>query len=394
MPKTTLTRRQLYDLVWSQPMLRLAKTYGLSDVGLAKVCKKHRIPRPPRGYWAKKEAGHEQRQVSLPDPENDCQIVIENNPMDTVVENADLQHECDRLIAIESQPESRIQVASTLRGADELVSRANDEFSGAQQGDHGLLIAPSTCTLNIAVSKAQLRRSLLILDAVLKALRHRGYVVETGPAVRIFGQRIAFGIREHLETIREEPKDDGLDGRYEFRFNRFHSKRLPTGQLVLFISNADRFWLNGARKSWRDSATRKLEDCLNKFVVSLLRVAAKERDNEIETQRREAAAEVAARRREAEAQKRAERRKLQAEEQARVDHLLGQAAAWRKSRDLRLFIEAVRLARLPEGAELEPDSDLARWLAWATMHADRLDPLKESPASILDEKIPEEPRHW
>jgi hypothetical protein len=43
--------------VWKTPITRLAKEYGLSDVGLAKICKKHDIPRPPRGYWAKKEGG-------------------------------------------------------------------------------------------------------------------------------------------------------------------------------------------------------------------------------------------------------------------------------------------------------------------------------------------------
>jgi hypothetical protein len=35
----------------------VAKRYKLSDVGLAKVCRKLNIPRPGRGYWAKKAAG-------------------------------------------------------------------------------------------------------------------------------------------------------------------------------------------------------------------------------------------------------------------------------------------------------------------------------------------------
>ena len=52
-----LTRQELYDQVWSTPMRKLATLYGLSDVGLAKICESHNIPRPPRGYWAKKEFG-------------------------------------------------------------------------------------------------------------------------------------------------------------------------------------------------------------------------------------------------------------------------------------------------------------------------------------------------
>lgn len=50
-------RDKLYEEAWTTPMQRLAHQYGLSDVGLAKVCRKLRIPVPGRGYWAKKQAG-------------------------------------------------------------------------------------------------------------------------------------------------------------------------------------------------------------------------------------------------------------------------------------------------------------------------------------------------
>ena len=49
-----LTREQLYEKVWSQSVSSLAKEMGVSDVGLAKICKRHNIPRPGLGYWAKK----------------------------------------------------------------------------------------------------------------------------------------------------------------------------------------------------------------------------------------------------------------------------------------------------------------------------------------------------
>jgi hypothetical protein len=50
-------RDEIYREIWSEPIQRVAKRYGLSDVGLAKVCRKLNIPRPGRGYWAKKAAG-------------------------------------------------------------------------------------------------------------------------------------------------------------------------------------------------------------------------------------------------------------------------------------------------------------------------------------------------
>jgi len=48
-----ISRAELYELVWSKPMTKVAKDFGLSDQGLAKICAKHPIHRPPRCYWAK-----------------------------------------------------------------------------------------------------------------------------------------------------------------------------------------------------------------------------------------------------------------------------------------------------------------------------------------------------
>lgn len=51
------TREEFYELVWSKPMTHLAKEFAISDVALHKICKKHDIPNPPLGWWAKKAAG-------------------------------------------------------------------------------------------------------------------------------------------------------------------------------------------------------------------------------------------------------------------------------------------------------------------------------------------------
>lgn len=50
-------RRQLFDEVWSLPTQKVATQHGVSDVAIAKTCKRLKIPKPPRGYWAKKAAG-------------------------------------------------------------------------------------------------------------------------------------------------------------------------------------------------------------------------------------------------------------------------------------------------------------------------------------------------
>jgi hypothetical protein len=45
-------------------MLKLAEEFDISDRGLAKICSRHQIPVPGRGYWAKVEAG--QRATKTP----------------------------------------------------------------------------------------------------------------------------------------------------------------------------------------------------------------------------------------------------------------------------------------------------------------------------------------
>jgi hypothetical protein len=61
-----ISRSDLFDLVWSQPRTQLSKRFGISDVALAKRCKKANIPMPPRGYWAKLEGKRPVKRATLP----------------------------------------------------------------------------------------------------------------------------------------------------------------------------------------------------------------------------------------------------------------------------------------------------------------------------------------
>jgi hypothetical protein len=58
--------QEMYDLAWSEPMSRLAKSFGISDVALAKTFHQMHVPVLPRGHWARKTAGKSTIQVELP----------------------------------------------------------------------------------------------------------------------------------------------------------------------------------------------------------------------------------------------------------------------------------------------------------------------------------------
>jgi hypothetical protein len=50
-------RDALYRLVWTSPVSEIAVRLGVSDVALAKLCRRAAIPIPGRGYWQRTEAG-------------------------------------------------------------------------------------------------------------------------------------------------------------------------------------------------------------------------------------------------------------------------------------------------------------------------------------------------
>lgn len=61
-----IERAVLYRLVWEAPVSEVAAHFGITDVGLAKACRRASIPVPPRGYWAKLESGVQLAAPPLP----------------------------------------------------------------------------------------------------------------------------------------------------------------------------------------------------------------------------------------------------------------------------------------------------------------------------------------
>src|SRR5580700_8610478 len=66
MESITLTREELYNLVWSESLLSLSKKYDISDVGLRKMCKRNDVPIPKGGHWMKIKFGKKSPRIKLP----------------------------------------------------------------------------------------------------------------------------------------------------------------------------------------------------------------------------------------------------------------------------------------------------------------------------------------
>jgi len=386
--KIRITRKELYEQVWAEPMTRLAKKYGVSDVGLRKRCLKLNIPVPSIGYWQKKEFGKAAQPPPLQPFEGHEDIVFhielekENNrPID------EKQYkEAEEKIAFERDEKNRIHVSSILRAPHPLVAQTLEYFENLEpsrfRSDKGLLNGYGDKCLNMRVSKESLPRALRIMNALIKACDARGFhisvVAEDQYAYRksyktcvsVLGETIEFGLREFLKQTKRklssaERKDRPWANEFEFSHN-------PSGRLTFEIKT----W-GCLRTNWADSEKKKLEECLNDFIVGLIKNAVELRTRAIER-------EQEARRREEQQRRQEEIARRKREEEARLQNLLNQTENWHRSKQIREYIQAVKDDAIRKNGCIEPGSELDKWLTWANQQADRFDPLLESRPLIPD----------
>ena len=157
MPKISkkISRTELYKRVWETPVTQLAKEYGLSDVGFAKICKKYNIPRPPRGYWAQKAAG--QRMPKEPLPKRSSDEIIEISP--NLSNQFDPTENPKFLKHIEREQNfPPIMVAKALRNPHPFVARSDEILELCEPDDVGILESKDKNCLDIRVSKNGLYR--------------------------------------------------------------------------------------------------------------------------------------------------------------------------------------------------------------------------------------------
>lgn len=71
-----MKRSELYERIWSTPASKIADELSISGSRVAAICRRHSIPTPPRGHWAKLSVGKHVPKVPLPQPEADYDIKI------------------------------------------------------------------------------------------------------------------------------------------------------------------------------------------------------------------------------------------------------------------------------------------------------------------------------
>jgi hypothetical protein len=162
-----LTRKELYDRVWSEPIQKLSKEIGLSAVGLAKPGRRDSIPTPPRGDWAKKQAGHKVRQTPLPSNvppgyKDTIKIVAQDRP--TARDHTPGLPERPE-IAAESERTNRIEPPRDDLRVTHPLLRSTRDYWKATRGPSHRWPGDLPTSIRIGVSEPLRARTLRVLQA-------------------------------------------------------------------------------------------------------------------------------------------------------------------------------------------------------------------------------------
>ena len=386
------SRSELYELVWSEPMTKVASQFGLSNVGLKKICQRHDIPVPGRGYWRKLETGKRVRRRPLPPerrgvPSPHIEIVATSQTEDRETEEKSVELQA----SFEARPENRISVAEMIERPHVLTKATRRQLKSARSDDYGVIKCVSPDLFYLRIGPESVERALRILDALFRAFEVRGYKVEaakrdTGYArVIVQEEAISFSLEER---VRRRPhhltdQEKSRKQRYVWSWAPKYDY-IPAGALMLKL---DTRYGSGLRGTWSDTRQRRVEDCLNDVIVAMVRLA------EWKKQERRRAEEQRKRREEENARRAVLRARREREARA-LEQLQANALAWAKAQQLRAYIAAVKARAEAEGKSTDPGSETGLWLKWATDQADKADPLRESPVSILDEEVPRLLNSW
>ncbi|NKM12095.1 hypothetical protein GFL85_13810 [Rhizobium laguerreae] len=382
MIKTNISREALYELVWTTPVRTLATQHGISDVAFAKTCKQHNIPLPPRGHWAKLEAGKKVYRQPLPEralgmprdvvfgaskwdyydsaPKNLIEMeLMQPAPFDeTLAEVRTRLTKRVKKVAVPRDLSMAHPVIRKLLEAD--ISRREKYLASTYRSPYDAPYFDSPFE----------QRRLRALNALFLCLeKNDARVTSSGKNPQEFCVKV--GLRDVLILI-DDPKAERASW-----YGGSDIAKAASSPLVVKIDKGAA--VDGILTTWQDKPDDRVEAHLTDSAVNVL-VAGENtcREREISHYHwlvKYKADLIERAKREKEAAEQAERERRIKEEKARVDRLLSEAKALREAEEIRAYVASVR--KLNENS-IDPvsEDELTNWALWALEQADRIDPVR------------------
>lgn len=376
----TLKREELYELVWSHPMRKLATDFGISDVGLAKTCRRAHIPVPERGYWAKSQAGKPTNRTPLPPRQPGMSDTVTIGP---AVSNWNLTtREYDHPDPPTSPPSfsedissvqertkaviGKVTVPKNLSSCHRVIARLLDADEKRREKQRSSSY-PSFFDNPVFDSPFEKRRLRILNGLFLAVAKAGGHPTIRGRDAR----EITIGIgNQHVSLTLDRVKP---------ATGTRHARNAQSGNPDALRLEINRYVeAQEICTAWQDSAELTLETQIQDVAVGVVvyaehqhRASALHHYQWLVEQK--AKKEEQARARATEAARLAEERRLALEKQ-RLDQLVAEAVALRQAAEIRAYVAAMRStgsSQVQAGRQR-----LDAWAEWALAQADKLDPLK------------------
>ena len=362
MEEITLSRNDLYNLVWSEPFSSIAKKYEISDAaGLKKTCLRMNIPIPELGYWQRFQRG---KKVFIPELPTE----FEGDPVIRLIPKIDgtgrsigeQSPMTIRQFEIENDPNVKLTIPASLTNPDKLVSAVKETLSRRRPGNtDGGLVHSQSRELDIRVTPANLSRSLRFMDTFIKAVRLRGHefkpVNESYHAI-INKTEFLFKLAEKIKRVEKKVIQHSWD-KYDYQ---------ATG-LLYFVSE-----VGYTKKEWSDGK-QPIEEQLSK-ILAYLEVTGENLCLEEQRREKERLEKIERDKQLQELEKRIEK------ELSEFKALLIQSRRWQKVKILREYLDDFEKHAIAEN-RLTPE--LEAWLAWSRKKADWYDPFLKAEDELL-----------
>jgi hypothetical protein len=360
MDEIKFTRRELYDLVWSEPLTAIAKKFETYDYVLRKACKDFNIPLPKSGHWMKIQFGKPVDIEPLDedyDGPNDVSLSETLSTEKIISVSVELSPLEALKTEIENDKRVSLVVPDRLTKPDKLIESLKKELEErtgySSEGNR----IKAWDQLNVLVTKALIGRALRFMDTFIIAIRARGHDIEVRNRetnVLIYSEEIQISCREKAKRVVMTDRS--------YNYTELRS----TGILSF---NIEGFYT----KEWKDGKL-KLEHQLSSILAKLELEGKRKREETVERKKRWA--EEDRKRKIIEDIKKAKEKQLED-----FKTLIENSRRHREVIMIREYIAAVEEKAKGSG---ELTKELKSWIQWAQMKTDWYDPFLDRLDPDLD----------
>ena len=396
-----LTRKQIYDMMWTDGIGNTEKALGLKQKELKVICEKFEIPRPSSGYWTALKLGKSVEQTELTPNNNDAAIIntsdyitkkkIAKLPIIKVksIKDTEGKYQTRELPANDQNINPIYKVPDVLYPKDTLIldTKAKLREQNFRNTNPWNAKNPFKCKadkwLSMHVSQEQEDRAIRIYATIIKAAKAKGYELmivknenryytECTTYIVIRGHKIQTFLREVNKQV---INDDGTRNRHEL---------VGSGILKFECDEYEHHYSSCSKCAAQDTKYTQIEDKIERIIEVLEEIAdnrdVRERQRKLEEKRKRQEEE----RKRLEEEERKRLQTLKDNELRKVKELIFNADRLKISKIIREYIKELKI-HIQEQV-LAEKMIMEEEIEWMEKKADFIDPFVIYSDDLLSEE--------